>query len=131
MFLIEHFLSKRKPATGRIPKPDKEALIALRSYDWPGNVRQLENALERAAAFCADGIITPVDLPNEIAGTGKVEDGESLNAGQLAGIPLRELEKAALLQTLKACGGNKAETARRLQITEKSVYNKLKRYGHL
>ena len=47
----------------------------------------------------------------------------------LAGIPLRELEKSALIQTLRACGGNKAETARQLQITEKSVYNKLKRYG--
>ena len=53
-------------------------------------------------------------------------EGDKIN---LANIPLRDLERAALVQTLKATGGNKAEAARRLEITEKSVYNKLRRFG--
>jgi two-component system response regulator HydG len=129
--LAKHFLDKISAARGIKLKLDKEALIAVRGYDWPGNVRQLENALERATAFCSEGLITPEELPVEVTGRGTPGENETLKATNLAGIPLREVEKAALMQTLHACGGNKAATARRLEITEKSVYNKLKRYGLL
>ena len=129
--LAGHFLDKISAARGIRFKLDKEALIAVRGYDWPGNVRQLENALERTAAFCSDGIVTAGDLPAEVARRGTPGGNETLKATKLAGIPLREVEKSALMQTLHACGGNKAETARRLEITEKSVYNKLKRFGLL
>ena len=47
----------------------------------------------------------------------------------IGGIALSDLEREALVQTLKLCNGNKAETARRLEVTEKSIYNKLKRHG--
>lgn len=104
-----------------------EALQLLREYDWPGNVRQLENILERAAAFCDDDRIEGKDLPRQVRGQ---ETGAAgLNISGLGGIPLSQLEKEALAQTLRLCNGNKAESARRLGITEKSVYNKLKRYG--
>jgi DNA-binding NtrC family response regulator len=49
--------------------------------------------------------------------------------GGLAGLSLEHVERAAVIQTLQLCGGNKAETARRLGISDKSVYNKLKAYG--
>jgi len=109
----------------RSTKLAKEALSAMHSYDWPGNVRQLENVLERAAAFCEDGVISVEDLPASVRGSepsGRVPDG-------IGGIALSDLEREALVQTLKLCNGNKAETARRLEVTEKSIYNKLKRHG--
>jgi len=96
----------------------------MQRYDWPGNVRQLENILERAAAFCDEGVIQIADLPAEVLNSERT----SSQLQQIGGISLAELEKEALLQTLDLCQGNKAETARRLGITEKSVYNKMKRH---
>ena len=106
-------------------KLSKEAIAAMQAYDWPGNVRQLENVLERSAAFCDGGVIEARDLPGAVRGSkpsGRVPAG-------IGGIALSDLERESLIQTLKICNGNKAETARRLEITEKSVYNKLKRHG--
>lgn len=103
----------------------KEAMAAMQAYDWPGNVRQFENVLERSAAFCDGSVIQVKDLPAAVQGSkpsGRVPSG-------IGGIPLSDLERESLIQTLKLCNGNKAETARRLGITEKSVYNKLKRHG--
>ena len=57
-----------------------------------------------------------------------IQNSSRVPAG-LGGIALSDLEREALIQTLKICNGNKAETARRLGVTEKSVYNKLKRHG--
>ncbi len=106
-------------------KLSKEALAAMQAYDWPGNVRQLENVLERAAAFCEEGAISVEDLPGAVRGS---EPSGRVPAG-IGGIALSDLEREALIQTLKICNGNKAETARRLEVTEKSIYNKLKRHG--
>lgn len=106
-------------------KLSKEATAAMQAYDWPGNVRQLENVLERSAAFCDGSVIEKKDLPGTVRGSkpsGRVPAG-------IGGIPLSDLERESLIQTLKLCNGNKAETARRLEVTEKSVYNKLKRHG--
>lgn len=124
--LCEHLLKKISTRQGRTKTSiTKRALALLESYDWPGNVRQLENVLERSAAFSDEGMIEEKDLPKEIKGA-------SSNGPEIAGIggiALAELERQALIQTLKLTGGNKAETARRLGVTEKSVYNKLKRHG--
>lgn len=101
-----------------------EAQDILKKYMWPGNVRQLENLIERAAAFCEGGQITPQDLPREL-----VSDREFSLITGLAGHTLAEIEAEAIVQTLKHCNGNKAETARTLGITEKSIYNKIKRHN--
>lgn len=105
-------------------KLDKEAMAVVSKAAWPGNVRQLENALERAAAFSKDGVIKASALKVDTATSksGSPEDVPDLN-----GFDLRALERMALEQTLAACDNNRAKTARRLGITEKSVYNKLKR----
>ena len=129
--LSSHFLGRVSKNRG-LSKPIRltdEALRTMQRYDWPGNIRQLENVLERASAFCEDQTIDVADLPAEVRDEGAMAGDEGSEKLNLANIPLRDLERAALLQTLRAADGNKAEAARRLGVTEKSVYNKLKRFG--
>jgi DNA-binding NtrC family response regulator len=106
-------------------------LAALRTYSWPGNIRELENVLERAAAYCDGGRIQLRDLPQEILRpTPSPAMAESAPARPaVGGMPLEELERLAILQTLQLCRGNKAATARMLGVTEKTIYNKMSRYG--
>jgi DNA-binding NtrC family response regulator len=112
---------------------DPEALNRLLAYPWPGNVRELENVLERASAFCTGHVIHTNDFPEEI--TCFPQHAGSFHAGhrelELGGVPLDKLERMALVQTLKLCGGNKAKAARSLGITEKTIYNMIARYGLL
>ncbi len=123
--IAQHVLERLSKDHG-LAKPirlTKEAMKVIQQAEWPGNVRQLENALERAAAFCKESVIQADALQHDTQQNGTTSDGEP----DLSGYKLQELERLALTQTLSACQNNKAETARRLGITEKSVYNKLKR----
>ncbi len=106
-----------------------DALALCQRHRWPGNVREMENVLERCSAFCDDGTITAADLPREFQPPSAGENHSAAVPGGLAELTMEEIERAALVQTLDLCGGNKAETARRLGISEKSVYNKVKLYG--
>ena len=108
---------------------ERDALELLRQYDWPGNIRELENTLERASAFCEEYRIARSDI--EFAGLGRAAgtDGERAGSRTLAGKTLAEIEMQAIEDTLAACGGNKALSARQLGISEKSIYNKMRRHG--
>ena len=124
--LAHHFL---KRVTKQRAQPaisiSKDARDKLLHYGWPGNVRQLENLMERASVFCddyeigADDIMGSIDAPQT--------ENNSINF--LGGKTLVDIEKSAIQQTLKLCNGNKAESARSLGISEKSIYNKMKRLG--
>ncbi len=106
------------------------------SHSWPGNIRELENVLERAVAFAEGSVLTREDirlsdysvavLPVRIK-VPTPADNSSENS--LAGMTLDEIEKMAVEQTLRSVGGNKARAARELGISEKSIYNKMKRLG--
>lgn len=125
--LVEHLLARI--ARHRKTKPCHIAPAALRrllSHPWPGNVRELENVLERATAFCRDETVEPDDLPLDAPPPASPVQP---TRETLAGVPLAELERRAILATLQLCNNNKAEAARRLGISEKSIYNKLKRYS--
>lgn len=126
MVFAEHFAGRLAKSRGvpsiKFSKCAKEALL---SYHWPGNVRQLTNLVERASAFCDNNIITSADLP-ELGTTANLTPSDMSG---LAGHTLAEIEVEAIQQTLHLCGGNKAQTARTLGITEKSIYNKMKRHG--
>lgn len=126
MVFAHHFADRLAKSRG-IPaiKFSKCAKQALLSYRWPGNIRQLTNLIERSSAFCDDDIITAADLPEITAST----DSASSDMSGLAGHTLAEIEAEAIQQTLKLCRGNKAQSARTLGITEKSIYNKMKRLG--
>lgn len=123
--LVDYFLARIAENRG-LPRMniDSEAREILQQYRWPGNIRQLENLIERAAAFCEDNEIQIQDLPNEL-----LQKGSGSSMLGLAGCTLAEIEAEAIRQTLEYCGNNKAETARTLGITEKSIYNKIKRHN--
>ncbi|MEM1059234.1 MAG: sigma-54 dependent transcriptional regulator [Verrucomicrobiota bacterium] len=123
--LLERFHSQRRRGARSVERAAREALLR---YHWPGNIRELQNVLERSSIVCPGRVIRREDLPGAITNTEQVA-AERARRLSLAGLPLRELEKRALDQTLELCGGNKAKAARMLGITEKSIYNKLKRHG--
>jgi DNA-binding NtrC family response regulator len=124
--LVEHFIRLYAEKTGRrIAGVDPAAMRVLMTYDYPGNVRELENIIERATVLARDELISPVDLPEHIGQTRR-------QAGAIAispGTPLQDVERICLLETLKMVGGNKRKAAELLGISEKSIYNKLQRYG--
>ena len=105
------------------------AIEAILSHDWPGNIRELENVLERAIVFAKSNQLVGSDFhfDSRQSSTQGKRDPE-LNRN-LAGKTIEEIERMAILQTLDACNGNKAKSARMLGISEKSIYNKMKRLG--
>jgi DNA-binding NtrC family response regulator len=121
--LVEHFLA------GRSSSPD--ALAVLTAYPWPGNVRELRNALERAATLAAGPEIRAQDLPPRIrdAGTAAVRISDASRRN----LPLRDLERAYILEVLRQTGGNKSRAADILGLDRKTLYRKLDEYraeGH-
>jgi DNA-binding NtrC family response regulator len=110
---------------------DADAMTALENYSWPGNIRELENMLERATAFCEANRIKLADLrfPSGSASSPKPATAPAGGPPPLAGMTLVELEKRAVADALAACHGNRALAARMLGISERSIYNKLKQYG--
>jgi two-component system response regulator HydG len=103
----------------------------LVNYDWPGNVRELENAIERAVILATGEHITETQLPLNI--TEQYDDLEKRSTGATQILDgthsLQDIEKEAILAALSASNGNKAEAARRLGVTRKTLHNKLKAYG--
>jgi DNA-binding NtrC family response regulator len=106
---------------------DEAALRLLVAHDWPGNVRQLRNTLERAVISCAGELITAADLPSEPV-PGSVEE-PSVSAPHPAAVKLKDVEREVILKTLASMGNNKTRAAEVLGISLKTLHNKLNRYG--
>ena len=115
------FLKRYAAQAGRVLRGFTTAAgQRLRNFDWPGNVRQLQNEVQRAVLMCEG---TEVDLP-DLSITEKNTD--SLRAGLTL---IEGVERSTILQMLQETGGNKLETARRLGIGRQTLYNKIKLYG--
>ena len=117
--LVEHVLGP-----GWTIEPEAED--AMNSYDWPGNVRQLRNALERAMILADDHIITADDLPAEVFGQS--------TAGAVSALPvdtsdLASIERAHIERVLQQEGGNKSRAAKALGIHRRKLYRLLERFG--
>lgn len=127
--LAQHFLNRfadryQKEMKGFSPT----AMDALIQYHWPGNVRELMNAVESALVLSQDGYIQPENLPEMIYQPSLPDPADSLTKAPLSiGKTLEQIEQQAIELTLNAVGGNKAEAARRLGITRKTLHNKLKK----
>ncbi|EEW0115618.1 TPA: sigma-54-dependent response regulator transcription factor ZraR [Escherichia albertii] len=120
--LADHFLQRfaernRKAVKGFTP----QAMDLLIHYDWPGNIRELENAVERAVVLLTGEYVSERELPLAIAST-------PIPLAQSQDIqPLVEVEKEVILAALEKTGGNKTEAARQLGITRKTLLAKLSR----
>jgi two-component system response regulator HydG len=130
VLLAQHFLKdfaakNRKQIKGFTPK----AIDRLIQYDWPGNVRELMNAVERGVVLARMEHLDDEDLAiiqtplDQTAESTTVLDDMNYNT------TLEDMEKTAVIKTLKASDGNKSEAARRLGITRKTLHKKLKKYG--
>ncbi len=128
LLLAKHFLTRAAKREGcATPSIKPETAQKLAAYSWPGNVRELENVIERAFTLREhDDSIQPSDLATELSRTDSESSTDTIL--NLAGKTLCQIEKIAIEQTLEHCKGNKAETARMLGISEKSIYNKMKRW---
>ncbi len=136
--LAEHFLKKHSGNLGRtFVGFSADAMDVLRRYTYPGNVRELENIVERAAVLAKSPTIGIMDLPEQVVG-GKPRPALALvgSADEEAGwspMPLeealREPERKILLRALKANGWNRQKTAEVLQINRTTLYKKMKLLG--
>ena len=126
--LVRHFLAT-VAAKREVPAPEitDEALADLQRREWPGNVRQLRNAVERGVVLARGEPIEPRHLPPESRRRSEGEDGARLEIPP--GTTIAEAEKELILRTLDETGNNKAEAARRLEIDPKTIRNKLKAWG--
>src|SRR5262249_25956498 len=115
MFLEDIGRSFGRPPAGMT----RETREALRAYAWPGNVRQLRNVLERAAILCEGGLIAPEHLSLEI---------DRRTTAPETTTNLRVVERDLIERTLDACGGNKSRAAKRLGLTRKQLYVRLRQY---
>ena len=116
-----------------IPHFTEEARGALQSYAWPGNVRELRNAVERAVVLTPDGTIGVDALPEAVrARIVRQAQGGAPARIELDGhVPnqLMQIERAAVVAALDACGGNQTQAARRLGMSRRSLIYKMERFG--
>ncbi len=119
--LANAFLKRFDAQSGRnITGFTPAAAEVLRTFDWPGNVRQLQNEIQRAVLMCEGNEVDIRDLSITTVITDKEPEDLSL---------MEAMERNAIIQMLKETGGNKLETAKRLGIGRQTLYNKIKVYG--
>jgi DNA-binding NtrC family response regulator len=123
--LVEHFINKyNKENNKEIKSIDEEVIKLLLKYHWPGNVRELENYIERAVVMSSSDVLDRALFPTELS-LGKLAD-EIPGIG--LGMSLADSEKYLILKTLEKYGGNKTKAAEILNVTPRTIRNKLAEY---
>lgn len=115
---VRHFAERNRKPIGGV---SQEAMDRLAAWTWPGNVRELENTIERAVVLCRGTRITESDLPDAL----RAGEDESRVLQFPVGTPLREIERRAILETLRHTGGDKALAAHLLGIAARTIYRRL------
>ena len=124
--LVGHFLRKHADRHEKGERTvSSEALEALRRHAWPGNARELENAIERAMVLGRESVLRLEDLPEAVRRGAPVE---SLQDAAIR--PLEEVERQHIFRVLGRVQGNKAAAARLLGMDRKTLYRKLESYSH-
>jgi DNA-binding NtrC family response regulator len=124
--LAQHFLDRAAPVMGKpVRSISEEALALLKAYDFPGNVRELENIIERGVAICQGDTLEAAHLPDDLRDLSirafRRRDGRV--------IPLEEQERDYILWVLEEAHGNQTLAAQMLGIDRVSLWRKLKKYG--
>jgi len=128
--LVQHFMDKINSENGYgVQGIESDAMSLLERYPWPGNIRQLENAMERAMVFCKAGILKAdgFDLPGV---SGLKPSGSSAEGDLRAGMTVAQAEQLLILKTLEECKGNRTRAAEMLDISIRTLRNKLHEYGY-
>jgi len=126
---IEYFIEEAAKDTGsEVTGITNAARSILVNYDWPGNIRQLRNYIRTMVVMCDKDTIDVNDIPAEIHRPLQLEAGKPA-AGDLGGVSLDELEKQAIIDTLKKTGNNREKAAKILGIGERTLYRKIKEYN--
>jgi len=121
--LVNSFLEKFSDPARPIHTISEDAMNRVMAYDWPGNIRELENAIERAVALGSGPILHVADLPSNLqfTSTEKLPDVDEL-------VPLEAMERRAIFRALRETSGDKLAAARLLGIGKTTLYRKLKQY---
>ncbi|MDA3895392.1 MAG: sigma-54 dependent transcriptional regulator, partial [Desulfobacteraceae bacterium] len=129
--LAQHFLNIYAKKNGKKIKGfTPTSMNMLLKHDWPGNVREMENAVERAAILTLDEYISEKVLPMRIIESEEhAETEDRLLSSTDESKSLEGIEREIILSTLEAVGSNKSEAARKLGINRRTLYNKLQKYG--
>ena len=128
--LVDYFIGKHNKILNlNVQHITRDAMELIRNYDWPGNVRDLENAIQSAMILTTDGVIHSEQLPLRVKGYEQLD----LNPVEKEGESIRDInaqvEKEIILEALKKYNFNRTLTAEALQISRKTLFNKMKRYG--
>lgn len=120
--LVEHFLTTRQLGKARC-KIAPEAMDAFLKYDWPGNIRELANVLERAQILAEDNLITLDDLPESMRASPPVTETSAVDP-----LNLQEAERRSVRAALEQAKGNKVHAAKTLGISRRSLYRLIEKY---
>ena len=123
--LVNHFLAKFNP--GRDKKISPEAMKILTRYDWPGNIRELQNVIERASIVCQQAEIQPAHLPGELIDSAKEKQSPILELPD-NGLSLVELEKQLIIKALEKYNYNQTKAAKYLGITRPTLLYRMQKY---
>ena len=125
--LIDHFLKRYAEENGKtVSGVTSEAKDLLLKYDYPGNVRELENIIERAVVICRDAVISVEDLP--FPDQREAAYGQGEGGGMLRG-SVEELERKLILEAMEKTGDHQTRAAELLGLSERMLRYKLKKYG--
>ncbi|MBW2259084.1 MAG: sigma 54-interacting transcriptional regulator [Deltaproteobacteria bacterium] len=121
--LVEHFLQSAPKSV----QVSSVVLQLLMSYAWPGNIRELQNTIERAAVM-SDGMIQPAHIPPHVAGGLESPVMPAMPESASINDRLRELEKGMIVQALRKTRGVQARAAEQLGLTQRSMWHKIKKH---
>jgi Nif-specific regulatory protein len=126
MLLADHFLEKFAAENGkRIARISTPAIDMLTHYHWPGNIRELENCIERAVLLCEDDVIRSEYLPPSLQMINRAQRDEKPSLTEIIANKEREL----IVDALKKSGGRQRDAARDLGVTERILGYKIKKYS--
>ena len=127
--LIEYFLKKHTRGTDRKVELSSEARKLLENYTYPGNVRQLESAIERAILLCEDNKITPDDLPPEMLAGVKPASADDLFKLPAEGVNFEDVERSLIMQAMERTDNNITKSAKLLGLTFRTLQYRLEKFG--
>jgi DNA-binding NtrC family response regulator len=122
-FLVKYSKKNKKDIKGITPQSAK----LLDNYDWPGNIRELENAIERAVVMARNKYIEPNDLPSNINVNTKKSRKETFRIP--SGATMKEIEKKVIIETLQTTNGSKSKAAKILGISTRKIEYKIKEWS--